>query len=152
MEIIFPNYNADIISGKSIGGLSIGDSAKDVVSRLNPECTLKSASFSNPSGKFIQYELDNGTISFTVGPDGKITALWCKRPYSGRFDKRLKPGMTASEIAKVTSHQMEFGGYLILDKNYKVFFSMPPDFDDFDDFDDFPADLIFEELHVGNLR
>ncbi len=43
-------------------------------------------------------------------------------------------------------------GYLIVDRNYLIYYSMPDDIDDFNSFSDLDDDVVFEELHVGGLR
>ncbi|HCT6471251.1 TPA: hypothetical protein OT496_003576, partial [Morganella morganii] len=80
-----------------------------------------------------------------------IIALWCKPPYSGSYKNKLYPGITASKLNEVSKKQEIIKGYLVIDKDFHVYYGMPEDIDDFDCFSDLNDDVIFNELYVGDL-
>ena len=148
----FPDLNAEIVQGGSIGGISLGDDFYQVLDKIDSDFCANTFDFQNAGGKFLCCEIEGGAIAFSVDESGRIISIWCKKPYGGSFGGKLRPGMTAKEIFAVTSGQHEFSGYLILDGNYSVYYGMPAHYDDFEDFEkDIPDDLVFEELYVGNL-
>lgn len=151
MNKVVPDYNAPIVAGTSLGGIELGGFADEVLACLQDSCRVENTESEGPAGAFTLYELDGGVVGFGVDGDGVIVSLWCRQPYQGLYDGRLGPGMSVSEISKMSRRQFEFGGYLVLDRNYQVYFGLPALFDDFDSFDELPRDLVFEELYVGDL-
>lgn len=145
-------FDSDIVPGRSIGGISLGDCVEDIFYRVADTFDVEIFEFENFGVRYVCYEIAGGAISFSAKDDGKITALRCKPPYKGRFDRRFYPGITAGELKRVSRRQELMGGYLIVDRNYLIYYSMPDDIDDFNSFSDLDDDVVFEELHVGGLR
>lgn len=151
MKNIAIRSDADIVPGKSIGGVSLGDSVSDVIRCIKSEFTIKKYDISNLVGKFFLYKINDGTISFTSDKYGIIIALWCEPPYSGSYKNKLYPEITASKLNEVSKKQEIIKGYLVIDKDFHVYYGMPEDIDDFDCFSDLNDDVIFNKLYVGDL-
>jgi len=141
----------EIVPGKSIGGICLGDNADDIVWNILDEFDVQAFDFDNFGMKYTCYRIDGGAISFSANEAGNIVSLCCKPPYTGRFDKRFYPGITAGEIKARSKRQELVGGYLVLDRNYLAYYAMPDEIDDFDRFSDLDDDVVFNELYVGNL-
>lgn len=146
------NFDSDIIPGSSIGGISLGDCTEDVFECIADTFDVEISEFENFGGRYVSYEVSGGAITFVAREDGKISALWCKPPYKGRFDRRFYPGITAGELKSVSRRQEIFDGYLVVDRNYLIYYGMPEDIDDFNSFSDLDDGVVFNELHVGKLR
>ncbi|GIZ28590.1 hypothetical protein TUM12151_15320 [Morganella morganii] len=151
MKNIVIRLDADIVPGKSIGGVSLSDNVSDVIRCINSGFTIKKHDISNSVGKFFLYKINGGAISFTSDEHGVIIALWCEPPYSGSYKNKLYPGITASKLNEVSKKQEIIKGYLVIDKYFHVYYGMPEDIDDFDCFSDLNDDVIFNELYVGDL-
>ncbi|ELY2857425.1 hypothetical protein SMC92_004589 [Cronobacter dublinensis] len=146
------NLVSDIIPGKSIGGISLGDNVVDIIECIGDEFTIDVFSFENFGVKYFCYKINNGAISFTCNESGNIISLWCEPPYLGSFNKKLYPGITVGELKKISKKQSIIKGYLVIDNNKLIYYGMPDDIDDFNHFSDLDDDVIFNELYVGNLE
>ncbi|MEC4717737.1 hypothetical protein RY831_01115 [Noviherbaspirillum sp. CPCC 100848] len=60
----------------------------------------------------------------------------------------IAPGMTIKEIKRHSTRQLVIHGFLIIDDEYGLGFSIANDFEDVDYVSQLPDDLILEELHV----
>lgn len=142
----------DIIPGKSIGGISLGDNVNDVIKSIGEKHPISKYDFQNHTGNYSLYNIFNGAISFTCDSNNIIVALWCTPPYQGSFNKKLYPGITALEIRRRSKKQEIIKGYLVIDKNSPIYYGMPDEIDDFNSFSELDDDTIFNELYVGNLK
>ncbi|EOD8960542.1 hypothetical protein ACJ5XU_004135, partial [Providencia stuartii] len=75
MKNIVIRLDADIVPGKSIGGVSLGDNVSDVVRCINSDFTIKEYDIGNSVGEFFLYKINGGAISFTSDKYGVIIAL-----------------------------------------------------------------------------
>ncbi|AZL75660.1 hypothetical protein [Pseudomonas oryziphila] len=146
------SLDSDIVPGRSIGGVSLGDCAEEVFYCIADTFDVRIFEFENFGIRFVHYEVNGGVVSFVAKDDGKISSLWCKPPYSGNFDGRLFPGITAGELKSVSKRQELVSGYLVVDRNYLIYYGMSDNIDDFNHFSDLDDNVVFEELHVGGLR
>ncbi|PIT13094.1 hypothetical protein BGI32_09610 [Snodgrassella alvi] len=151
MKKIIIGLDMDIIPGRSIGGISLGDYDKDIIECINNKYVIEKYSFNNQLGSYALYKIHNGAISFTSDEQGVIIALWCEPPYKGSYKRKLYPGITALELKKISKTQEIIKGYLVIDKNFFIYYGMPDNIDDFNSFSDIDDKTIFNELYVGNL-
>ncbi|MEN3753037.1 hypothetical protein [Mangrovibacter yixingensis] len=142
----------NIVPGKSIGGISLGDNVDEIILSLGENVPFETFEFENFGTKYRCYRLTKEGLSFTTDEQGKIIALWCEPSYNGRFNGRLYPGITAKELRAVTRKQILVKGYLVVDDIYNLYFGMPDDIDDFNSFSDIDDDACFNELYVGDLK
>ena len=152
MKNIIIGLDMDIVPGKSIGGICLGDNINDIIQRIEYKYSLTKSSFSNNTGNYSFYRVQGGAISFTTNNHGVIVALWCEPPYLGSFKGKLYPGITAREISDKSKRQDIIKGYLVIDQDFTIYFGMPDDIDDFNSFSDLDDETIFNELYVGNLK
>lgn len=146
------DFSLDIIPGKSIGGISLGDNVDDVTLSLSEGVSFEIFDFENFGVKYHCCKLGGGAVSFTIDESGKIISLWCEPPYKGSFNGKLYPGITAKELREVTRKQNLVKGYLVVDNIYGLYFGMPDDIDDFNSFSDVDDGVYFNELYVGSLQ
>lgn len=142
----------DIIPGKSIGGICLGDNVADITECIGDKFSIDVFPFENFGTKYFCYKINNGAISFACNESGQVVSLWCEPPYLGSFDKKLYPGITAGELKKISKKQSIIKGYLVIDNNKLIYYGMPEDIDDFNRFSDLEDDVMFNELYVGNLK
>ena len=156
------DFNADIISYKSLGNIEIGRDVEFYADELYEnfdveERTWEKSCFSNEVGyelKYI-YSLNNGTITICTNCNGRIEELWCNQNYKGKYRNKYKnelyAGITMGELLNLTKKQLIFWGELILDDDYGMAITLPSPWDELDDyFKDIPSDLTLNEIYVGN--
>lgn len=146
------NLDENIIPGKSIGGISLGDNVNDIIKCIEAEYCINVIEFENFGVKYLCYKINDGAISFTVNDTGHIVSLWCEPPYKGSFNGKLYPGITARKLKEISSIQTIIKGYLVIDNNPLIYYGMPDDIDDFNCFSDLDDDVFFNELYVGDLN
>lgn len=152
MKDIIIGLDMDIIPGKSVGGISLGDNIDDIIRCVGQSYSVDKTNFSNHTGDYSFYKIQGGAISFTTNNHGIVVALWCEPPYQGSFDNKLYPGITALEIRRKSKRQDIIKGYLVIDRDLTIYFGMPDDIDDFNFFTDLDDETTFNELYVGNLK
>lgn len=142
----------DIIPGKSIGGICLGDDVNDIIGRIGGRFDIDKSNFENFGVKYTHYKVNKGAVSFVCDESNKVISLWCEPPYKGSFNKKLYPGITAGELKAKSKKQILIKGYLVIDDNPFIYYGMPDDIDDFNFFSDLDDEVVFNELYVGNLQ
>jgi len=137
------DITAEILPGKSIGGLSLGTPLQDV------EAALFEIDQYFTEGSFVSYEsyacttitvADFG-ICFTAGESGLISRITCWPPYEGKFKTHFFPGMTVLEILeKARQHRISYNlltGNIVFDDEPNACFDIPDEFEGnyYDDID-----------------
>lgn len=141
----------DIIAGKSIGGISLGDRESDIIDQIGDKYTIAQLQFKSQLEMYTLFKIADGAISFTSNKEGIIVSLWCKPPYKGSYNGRLYPGISALELKRISKRQELVKGYLVIDNMFNIYYGMPDDVDDFNCFNDLDNETRFNELYVGNL-
>lgn len=152
MNNIIIGLDMDIVPGKSIGGIFLGANVNDIIQHIESKYNISKSSFSNATGNYSFYRVQGGAISFTTNNHDVIVALWCEPPYSGSFEGKLYPGITAREIRVKSKRQDIIKGYIVIDQDFTIYFGMPDYIDDFNCFSDLDDETVFNELYVGNLK
>ncbi|PWD68134.1 hypothetical protein [Pectobacterium parmentieri] len=152
MKNIIIGLDMDIVPGKSIGGISLGENINEIIQRIECKYSIAKSIFSNNTGNYSFYRVQDGAISFTTNNHDVIVSLWCEPPYSGSFKGKLYPGITAREIREKSKRQDIIKGYLVIDQDFTIYFGMPDDIDDFNSFPDLDDEVVFNELYVGDLK
>jgi hypothetical protein len=144
------NINADIISGKSIADIEIGqsiDSYLPAIYKDNRKVELNV--YDNPGIKLHSYRIDDGLITINADENGTILNLSCRYPYKGKYQGKLYPGMTIAQIIAATQKQLLIHGYLVVDGDFGFCFNLPHPYDDDHDYiSQLPGDLILGEVYV----
>lgn len=143
---------AEILPGCSIGGIFIGEKVINVLDRLSSEQTLECEEFNNFGKVYDLYTVNNGEINFTSDESDIVLALWCSIGYKGSYDGKYYPGISVREVKKNFREKEIYHGYLVLDRNYKIYYGLPDAFDDFVNFDEVNDDIVLEDLYVGDLK
>ncbi|MBQ0411497.1 hypothetical protein J7S97_18710, partial [Proteus mirabilis] len=69
------NLDENIIPGKSIGSISLGDNVNDIIKCIEAEYCINVIEFENFGVKYLCYKINDGAISFTVNDTGHIVSL-----------------------------------------------------------------------------
>ena len=156
------DFNADIISYKSLGNIEIGRDVEFYADELYENFDVEERIWEKPYNsnevgyklKYL-YSLNNGTITISTNSNGRIEELWCNQNYKGKYRNKYKnelyAGITMGELLNLTKKQLIFWGELILDDDYGMAITLPSPWDELDDyFKDIPSDLTLNEIYVGN--
>jgi hypothetical protein len=141
-----------IIPGASIGGVSLGDNAQEVIRELK-EMNLVTSSqpFANVGRKLTEWSIEGWGLSFAE-EGGEIVRISCYPGYEGRY-KQFFPGISVRQVLAATEKQLFIHGMIIVDAEYGVVFEVPEIYagecyDDIDTIYDLPDDMTFERIHV----
>ena len=85
------NFNAQIISYKSLGNIEIGRNVKFYIDELYKKFDVEVKRYKVPSYSEIKYgySLDNDTIKFSTSIDGRIVGIGCNENYKGKYKKNI---------------------------------------------------------------
>lgn len=150
------DYDAEIIPGASLGGISLNDSIYQVLECLDSSSiAYDTETFTNFGYVFDRVIINQGTIGVTANEQGDVIGLWCSEGYTGGFDGRLYAGMTISKILERTKKQMCINGRLVLDAEYGLFYDIPEKYhgeyyDDIDHVSDLPIYMVLSDLHIAD--
>ncbi|MBT2749454.1 MULTISPECIES: hypothetical protein [unclassified Lysobacter] len=146
------DFDADIIPGRSIGGLALGEDALELVVRLQHEGRVSQRPALNPD--FSCYQVDEALVLIVDHRDFRIVNLAALAGYRGRLFGYIHAGMSVHELiagapSAVLKAMRPRNEFLYLDRAQSVGFVLPPDYDDVcDRVEDLPADLRLEALYV----
>ncbi|MDX5631066.1 MULTISPECIES: hypothetical protein [unclassified Brenneria] len=145
------DINADIISNKSIGNISLRDNVNDYLSDMYSNHTIRFFDYLLPDNeKRMAYVIDE-TITVATLADGLITSVGCNEKYKGYYMNSLHTGMRMSDIIKLTDNQRIFNGCIILNDDFGFSIDLPAPYDEIaDDIDHIPLDLILKEMRVAD--
>lgn len=144
------NIHAEIISGKSIADIEIGESIDSYLPAIYQENRKVELNvYDNPGIKLHSYRIDDGLITINADKNGTILNLSCRHPYKGKYQGKLYPGMSIAQIVAASQKQLLIHGYLVVDNDFGFCFNLPhPYDDDFDFISQLPNDLILGEVYV----
>lgn len=145
---------AEIVSGTSIGGVSLGESIQDTLRNLQAQSAdFRETAFENLGGCFRQIHVAGGVLSIVADGTDRVVRLWCTPGYLGSYRGAFRPGMTIEDICKRSHRQLILHGFLLLDGDFGAGFSIPDRyegqcFDDVDFIEQLPRTMVLTELHV----
>jgi len=151
------NFNADIISYKSIGNIEIGRNVEFYIDELFENFDVKETQYvitkaSEKDEIRYSYSLNNDTIKFSTNIDGQIIMVGCNENYRGKYKNKLYAGITMGKLINLTNKQWIRFGTLIVDKDFGIYFILPSPYDEIGDYlEDIPLNLILNEIYVGNF-
>lgn len=145
------DFNADIVSGHSIGNVFLNDDIGRYFSDMYSFHHVEVKEYYIPDGtKKNAYILDD-TMKIVVSQDGIIFSIGCNQEYKGLYNTALHTGQTMSEIFKFTKKQRIFNGSIIIDDDFGVSFVLPFPYDEIADaINDIPPDLVINEVYVSD--
>ena len=150
------SINSPIVSGHSIGGISLGSNPNIVSTKLqNDGLDISVESFENFGTKFSCWKIKEWGLSYTTDHTNTIYKITCDSCYRGGYEGRLYSGMTVQEIVENSNKQLIIHGMIVLDAEYGIFFEIPEfyngkQYDDVDSVAELPATMILENIHVMN--
>ncbi|NOQ75421.1 MAG: hypothetical protein GQ574_25650 [Crocinitomix sp.] len=138
---------APIIDGNSIGGISIGQDSRLLLSELYSNgYMIEENKFHSD---FIEYKVNEGIISFVINSSSNnVINISCKNPYEGSWKNKFTPSMSVQTIIKQSNKTMVLHGFLIIDGIYGVGYNLPNEYDEIDSVDQLPDDLVLEQIYV----
>lgn len=145
------NLDADIVPGRSIAGLTLGEDALELIVRLQQQHSVKEIPGMNPN--FARYEIDEALRLVVDSRDFKIVELAALVGYRRPLFGYVRAGMSVRELivgapSALLKQIHLFNDMLYLDRAESVGFLLPPQYDDFDRIDDLPGDFVLDALHV----
>lgn len=146
------NLDADIVPGRSIGGIVLGQQALELIERLQQHARVVVRPALNPD--YTCYDIDE-TMTIVVGNrDFVVVNLAARSGYRGRLFGYIHAGMRVHElIAGASSALLQaihpHNEFVYLDRAESVGFLLPPQYDDVADrIEHLPADLLLDTLYV----
>lgn len=146
------DFSSDIVSGKSIGNIYIGDNISVYTSDLHANHEVKYKEYILPNdGKRIIYSIDN-TIQVITLENGYITALSCNVNYKGKYKNIFHSGQTMGDIKNKVSKVRIFNGSLILNEDFGFSYDLDSPYDEIaDSIDMIPDDTVLKTIRVADF-
>ncbi|WP_249384152.1 hypothetical protein [Chitinivorax sp. B] len=146
------DFNANIVSGTSIGNVFINSKIDDYVNEMYSSFEVKQREYALPDDSIrISYVL-NDTLTIATMPDGNIFSVGCNVKYKGLYKGILFAGQAMGEIVKVTCRQRIFNGSIIVDDDFGFSFVLPPPYDEIaDSIDQIPMTVTLNEIYVSDF-
>ena len=151
------DFNADIISYKSVGNIEIGRNVEFYIDELYKNFDVKVTQYrvpNYPEEDIIRYaySLNNDTVKFTTNIDGLIEAVACNEDYKGKYKNKLYAGITMGKLINLTDKQWIKFGALIIDQDFGMSITLPSPSDEIaDNLKDIRLNLLLNEIYVGNF-
>ncbi|NUF79757.1 hypothetical protein GY065_12700 [Snodgrassella sp. ESL0323] len=151
------DFNADIISYKSLGNIEIGRNVEFYIDEMYKNFDVKVTQYVITKAQEKEeirysYSLNNDTIKFSTNIDGQIIMVGCNENYRGKYKNKLYAGITMGKLISLTNKQWITFGTLIVDKDFGMYFILPSPYDEIADYlKDIPLNLILNEIYVGNF-
>lgn len=145
------DLDADILPGKSLGGLQLFGDALAALPQLEGNWVLHERP--SADGGFTFYEADNLFMVSVDNADLRIRCLVAHAGYRGMLYGYIRTGMTVDALLEASPSSRRkamhmSGGFLHLDLEESVAFGLPPHLDDLDHLSDLPGDLVLDALYV----
>lgn len=146
------NLDADIVPGRSIGGIALGQEALGLIERLQQRCRVSARPALNPD--YTCYDIDEAMTIVVANRDFVVANLAARSAYRGRLFGYIHAGMrvhdliagACSAVLKAIHPHNEF---VYLDRAESVAFLLPPHYDDVADrIEHLPPDLVLDTLYV----
>ena len=142
-----------IIPARSIGGVSLGDDARETAKRIEiagEEVTREA--FQSIGGTFALWRVEGWGLEF-VEADTRITKVSCTLGYEGSYGEMLYPGIQVAQVRTMASKILFVHGMLVLNGEFGVVLEVPvvyrgQKYDDIDSIDELPLDMRLDWVHV----
>jgi hypothetical protein len=146
------NLDADIVPGRSIGGIVLGQQALEPIERLQQRARVVARPALNPD--YTCYDIDEAMTIVVANHDFLVANLAARGGYRGRLFGYIHAGMRVDElIAGAPSALLRaihlHNEFVYLDRAESVGFLLPPRYDDVADrIEHLPAELVLDTLYV----
>ncbi|MBW8809190.1 MAG: hypothetical protein JF591_10230 [Lysobacter sp.] len=146
------NLDADIVPGRSIGGIVLGQEALGLIERLQQRHRVSARPALNPD--YTCYDIDEAMTIVVGNRDFVVANLAARRGYRGRLFGYIHAGMRVHElIAGAPSALLKaihpHNEFVYLDRAESVGFLLPPQYDDAADrIEHLPPELVLDTLYV----
>ncbi|ELE9728147.1 hypothetical protein RM407_001778 [Enterobacter kobei] len=145
------DFNADILSGSSLGNVFLGENISKHISELYADYKITYFDYLLPDDeKRLAYIVDD-TMTIATLEDGTIISIGCNVNYKGRYNNILQTGQTMREIIELTYKQRIFNGCVIINDDFGFSFELPAPYDEIaDNIAHIPLDLVLNEIRVAD--
>lgn len=146
------NLDADIVPGRSIGGLVLGQQALEPIERLQRHARVIARPALNPD--YTCYDIDEAMTIVVDNRDFLVANLAARSGYRGRLFGYIHAGMRVHELIAGASSVLlkaihPHNEFVYLDRAESVGFLLPPQYDDVADrIEHLPVDLVLDALYV----
>ena len=75
--------------------------------------------------RLVEVRNENGSVVRLAyhGADGIISAISCNATFKGNYENKLWPGMTVSDVLKVSKVQVAWSGFVQIDQGHRPLFA-----------------------------
>ncbi|WP_154900348.1 hypothetical protein [Serratia ficaria] len=145
------DFNAEIISGVSIGNVIINDNISIYMGEMYSRFNVEDKIFTLPDGnENISYKLDN-TLTIVTDKNGVIFSLGCNVYYQGGYNGIVFPGMQVGDIIKLTKTQKIYNGSVIVNDDFGISLILPSPYDEIaDTISHIPDDVKISDIFVSD--
>lgn len=146
------DLDAEIVPGRSLGGIALGDDALERIVALERDARIAQRPALNP--RFTCFQIDESVLLVVGNDDFRIANLAALAGYRGRLFGYVHAGMALGElVARAPSALLREihlrNEFLYLDRAESVGFLLPPDYDDAADrIEQLPQALVLPALYV----
>lgn len=145
------DYNADIISYKSIGNILIADNVFIHLPDFYKNNIVRESSYHLPNGEERRTYYVDEILTISTLLNSEIVSLACNEKYQGKYKNKLYAGITMQMLINLTSSQRILNGEIIIDKDYGISFVLPSPYDEIADYiDHIPLDLRLNKIYVSD--
>jgi len=138
------NKIKDIIPGKSLAGINLGDNINDYITN-----NIFNNYYIGKNGLMF---LDDEIITIGYEDDGTIYSIMCDERFEGTYKNKLWAGMSVKDVLDNSHNQVAFGGCVIVDGINGIGLPLPKEYDDFERITDFlPINFIFKYLSIFRI-
>ena len=111
-------FNADIVSGQSIGNIYLNSNISEYIGEMYNRFSVCTDEYNLPDGdRRIAYIL-NQCVTIVTIVDGNIFSIGCNTAHTGKYKNVLYAGQNIGEIINIARLQRIFNGSLIIDNDF----------------------------------
>jgi hypothetical protein len=154
IKMIFIDYKADIISGKSLANIQIGKNIEEYLQYIHTyRIKFEIKKYNENKKNEIHSYLINENILVNTFPNGKILNISALNYYEGTLNKKIKSGMTVKQIKNNSENQRINNGCLFINNDYGFCYCLPSPYNEItDNIKNLPNNLVLNEIVVDNLE
>ncbi len=146
------DFNAEIVSGISIGNVVINENISSYINEIYSGFSVEVKSYCLPDGEEKKsYKIDN-TLTIATDKDGVIFSLGCNERYQGGYKGAIFTGMKVMDVIKLTKTQKLYNGSIIINDDFGISLILPPPYDEIaDTIKHIPGDIEINEFFVSDF-
>jgi hypothetical protein len=147
------DYKANIISGKSLANIQIGNNIEEYLEYVYTYgINIEIKKYNENKRNEIHSYLINKNLLVNTFPNGNIINITSLNSYEGTLNKKIKSGMTFEQIKNSSKNQIVMNGCLFINNDYGFCYCLPSPYDEIADaIKQIPNGLILNKIMIDNL-